>query len=152
MSEEDNQILKVILKRWDFSWLLNEESALAFPDVKGQEVPEGWCGSGKCSVEQRGVFGLGDGGQKVSVCRAEATSGGGAMEKISQVWGDKVIQSFEGDEEDPKWGEWMRCYMGSQWSWRRMGEMCSLEWVWVSNRAPEFWTYCNFWRTMEGRP
>lgn len=33
-------------------------------DVKGQGVPEGWCGSGKCTVPQCEVFGLGDGGSE----------------------------------------------------------------------------------------
>ena len=46
----------------------------------------------------------------------------------------------------------MRCLTGSQWSFLRMGVMCSQGLVRVSNLAAELWTYCSLSRALLGSP
>ncbi len=50
-------------------------------------------------------------------------------------YGGEVIKGFMGDEQDPEVNSVL------YWEPVKVGVMCSLEQVWASNWAAEFWTY-----------
>lgn len=82
----------------------------------GHGVPEGWWRNGECSVPS-GELGFGDGGEKISICRAEAASVGVAMEEVIQVWGGKDVQGFEGDEEALEINALLYSEVDGEWEW-----------------------------------